>query len=58
MQMISNPTHTQYMMRYFHFAFWSPIGFTKVEKKPAPRPKNWKTEIPRDRTANGKSSTR
>jgi hypothetical protein len=58
MKPISNPNHTQYVIIHFHPTSCSPIGLTKVVKKPAERPKNWKIVIPLARCAKGKSSTK
>lgn len=49
---------TQYVMKYFQLMFSRPIGLMNVVAKPAPLPKNWNSDMPRDRSANGQISTR
>jgi hypothetical protein len=50
--------HPQYTAKYFHVIAFRAIGFTYVEKNPAPRPKNCSIAIPLDLSAKGNSSTR
>ena len=42
--------HATYTISHFHEMSPRPMGFTKVVKKPARRPKSWKTAIPRERS--------
>lgn len=50
--------HPQYTAKYFHVIAFRAMGFTYVEKKPAPRPKNCSIAMPLDLSAKGNSSTR
>jgi hypothetical protein len=47
----SKPSQQQYEMRYFQPTSLRPMGLTKVVKKPARRPKSWKTAMPLERSA-------
>jgi len=54
---ISKASQQQYVISHFQPMFCRPMGLTNVVKKLAPRPKNWKTAIPRDLSAYGHIST-
>ena len=49
--------HATYTMSHLHVISSRPMGFTNVVKKPARRPKSWKTAIPRERSMYGHTST-
>jgi hypothetical protein len=50
--------HPQYTAKYFQVIAFRAMGFTYVEKNPAPRPKNCSIAMPLDLSAKGNSSTR
>lgn len=52
----SNASQQQYEIRYFQPTSPTPIGFTKVVKKLARRPKSWKNTRPRERSMYGHTS--